>query len=57
MPFARVALFWFGAIKLLGLSPAGELVEALTVKTVREMVCSPTFGEDEEADGELVLDF
>jgi uncharacterized membrane protein YkgB len=38
LPVARIALFivffWFGAIKLLGLSPAGELAEALTVKTV-----------------------
>lgn len=35
---ARVALFvvffWFGALKLLGLSPAGPLAEALTERTV-----------------------
>lgn len=38
IPLARVALFavffWFGFIKLTGTSPAGELAEALTVKTV-----------------------
>jgi uncharacterized membrane protein YkgB len=38
IPVARVSLsvvfFWFGLIKLLGLSPAGELAEALTEKTV-----------------------
>ena len=37
-PFARFSLFliffWFGAIKLLGLSPASPLAEALTAKTV-----------------------
>lgn len=35
---ARVALFtvffWFGALKLLGLSPAGQLAETLTERTV-----------------------
>ena len=38
IPLARVALalvfFWFGLIKLAGLSPAGDLAAALTVKTV-----------------------
>lgn len=38
IPFARVALFvvffWFGAIKLTGLSPASPLAEALTASTV-----------------------
>lgn len=38
IPLARVALFvvffWFGFIKLTGMSPAGELAEALTAKTV-----------------------
>lgn len=38
VPFARVSLFvvffWFGLLKLLGLSPAGPIAEALTAKTV-----------------------
>jgi uncharacterized membrane protein YphA (DoxX/SURF4 family) len=38
IPFARGALFvvffWFGFIKLTGMSPASELAEALTIKTV-----------------------
>lgn len=38
IPFGRVALFtiffWFGLIKLLGLSPAGPLAEAMVAKTV-----------------------
>jgi uncharacterized membrane protein YkgB len=38
VPFARFALFvvyfWFGALKLLGMSPAGPLVTALWVKTI-----------------------
>jgi uncharacterized membrane protein YkgB len=38
IPVARVALFvvffWFGFIKLTGMSPAGPLAEALTAKTV-----------------------
>lgn len=38
IPLARVALFvvffWFGFIKLMGMSPAGDLAEALTAKTV-----------------------
>jgi len=37
-PVARISIFlvffWFGAIKLMGLSPASPLAEALTVKTV-----------------------
>lgn len=38
LPVARVSIFiiffWFGLIKILGLSPASPLAEALTVKTV-----------------------
>jgi uncharacterized membrane protein YkgB len=38
VPLARVALFvvffWFGFIKLTGMSPAGPLAEALSAKTV-----------------------
>lgn len=38
IPVARLAMFivffWFGFIKLTGLSPAGELAEVLTAKTV-----------------------
>ncbi len=38
IPLARVALFvvffWFGFIKLTGMSPAGPLAEALTAKTI-----------------------
>ena len=38
IPVARLSVFliffWFGAIKLLGLSPASPLAEALTAKTV-----------------------
>lgn len=38
LPFARVALFvvffWFGMLKLLELSPASPLAEALTAQTV-----------------------
>lgn len=38
VPLARVALFivffWFGILKVLGLSPAGPLAEALTARTV-----------------------
>lgn len=38
IPLARIALsvvfFWFGFIKLTGMSPAGELAETLTAKTV-----------------------
>ncbi|MDB5186518.1 MAG: hypothetical protein JWL85_1041 [Candidatus Saccharibacteria bacterium] len=38
VPAARIALFivffWFGALKLLDLSPASPLAEALTAKTV-----------------------
>lgn len=38
LPVARVSIFiiffWFGLIKLLGLSPASPLAEALTAKTV-----------------------
>lgn len=38
LPFARVALFvlffWFGTLKLLSLSPASPLAEALTAQTV-----------------------
>jgi uncharacterized membrane protein YkgB len=38
IPLARVAFFvvffWFGFLKLTGASPAGELAEALTAKTI-----------------------
>ena len=38
VPMARVSIFliffWFGFIKLVGLSPAGPLAEALTARTV-----------------------
>lgn len=38
IPVARISIFliffWFGAIKVLGLSPASPLAEALTAKTV-----------------------
>jgi uncharacterized membrane protein YkgB len=38
VPFARFSIFliffWFGAIKLLGLSPASPLAQALTAKTI-----------------------
>jgi uncharacterized membrane protein YkgB len=38
LPFARLALFvvyfWFGALKLVGVSPAGPLVSALWLKTI-----------------------
>ncbi|MGB4759308.1 MAG: hypothetical protein WBP26_04605 [Candidatus Saccharimonadales bacterium] len=38
LPVARVSIFiiffWFGLIKILGLSPASPLAEALTAKTV-----------------------
>jgi len=38
IPFARFSIFliffWFGIIKLFGLSPAGPLAEALTTKTI-----------------------
>lgn len=38
IPLARISLFvvffWFGAIKLAGLSPATPLAEALTAKTI-----------------------
>lgn len=38
IPFARIALFiiffWFGLLKILGLSPAGHLVHALYTQTI-----------------------
>ncbi|HET6747590.1 MAG TPA: hypothetical protein VFH06_05795 [Candidatus Saccharimonadales bacterium] len=47
LPLARVALFivffWFGFIKLTGLSPAGPLAEALTVRTVGPELFGPLF--------------
>ena len=46
VPIARIAIFvvyfWFGLLKLLGVSPAGPLVEALFKKTVSFMTF-PTF--------------
>lgn len=47
IPVARVALFivffWFGFIKLTGMSPAGPLAEALTSKTVGIVYFAPLF--------------
>lgn len=47
IPLARIALFivffWFGFIKLLGLSPAGPLAEALTARTVGIELFAPLF--------------
>lgn len=47
VPLARIALFvvffWFGAIKLIGLSPAGPLAEALTARTVGVDAFVPLF--------------
>ncbi len=47
IPLARIALFvvffWFGAIKLIGLSPAGPLAEALTERTVGSELFTPLF--------------
>lgn len=47
VPFARFSIFliffWFGAIKLLGLSPASPLAEALTAKTVGIQYFEPLF--------------
>jgi uncharacterized membrane protein YkgB len=47
IPLARFALFvvffWFGFIKLIGLSPAGPLAEALTAKTVGTALFEPLF--------------
>lgn len=46
-PVARfsvfVIFFWFGVIKLLGLSPASPLAEALTAKTVGMQYFEPLF--------------
>ncbi|CAN5149557.1 hypothetical protein BH09PAT3_BH09PAT3_2350 [soil metagenome] len=47
IPVARFSIFliffWFGFIKLLGLSPAGPLAEALTAKTVGMQYFDPLF--------------
>jgi uncharacterized membrane protein YkgB len=47
VPFARIALFvvffWFGFIKLFGMSPAGPLAEALTTKTIGPELFEPLF--------------
>lgn len=47
MPFARFSVFlvffWFGFIKLLGLSSASPLAEALTAKTVGAQYFDPLF--------------
>lgn len=47
VPLARIALFivffWFGVIKLLGMSPAGPLAEALTARTVGLELFTPLF--------------
>jgi uncharacterized membrane protein YkgB len=46
MPFARLALFvvyfWFGVLKMIGVSPAGPLVSALWMKTI-PFIPLPTF--------------
>lgn len=47
IPLARFALFsvffWFGLIKLIGMSPASPLAEALTAKTVGSALFEPLF--------------
>jgi uncharacterized membrane protein YkgB len=47
IPLARVALFvvffWFGFIKLTGVSPAGPLAEALTARTIGPELFGPLF--------------
>lgn len=47
IPLARIALFivffWFGFIKLLHLSPAGPLAEALTQRTIGLELFGPLF--------------
>lgn len=47
LPFARFSIFliffWFGLIKLLGLSAAGPLAEALVAKTVGLQYFEPLF--------------
>lgn len=47
MPFARFSIFliffWFGLIKLFGLSPASPLAEALVEKTVGAIYFDPLF--------------
>jgi uncharacterized membrane protein YkgB len=46
MPFARLAIFvvyfWFGVLKMIGVSPAGPLVTALWMKTI-PFIPLPTF--------------
>lgn len=46
MPFARLAIFvvyfWFGLLKMVGVSPAGPLVSALWMKTI-PFIPLPTF--------------
>jgi len=48
IPLARLALFavffWFGFVKLTGMSPAGPLAEALTVKTIGPELFDLLFG-------------
>ncbi len=47
IPLARIALFvvffWFGFIKLTGMSPAGPLAEALTERTIGPELFGPLF--------------
>ena len=47
-PVGRFAIFiiffWFGFLKVVGLSPAGPLVEALFTQTLGAMLPSLTFG-------------
>lgn len=47
IPFARIALFivffWFGFLKVIGLSPAGPLAIALTDRTVGQTYFEPLY--------------
>jgi uncharacterized membrane protein YkgB len=47
IPVARISIFivffWFGFIKLVGLSPASPLAEALTAKTIGMQYFEPLF--------------
>lgn len=47
VPFARTAIFivyfWFGTLKLLGLSPAGSLVQSLFERTISFISFNPFY--------------
>jgi len=47
VPLAKFAIFviyfWFGLLKLLGVSPAGPLVETLFEKTLEGLIAFPVF--------------